>query len=291
MRILMVPVANRPESVAALRTSLALARDLGACVQAAHVRPHRYSAVALPPEAAFALSDHAIQEAADRAEESAADAAVAARQMIEELADSAGYSVVRRIRRTTSEGIVWSEQVGDPQHLMRVNGPFADLIVVSRPSTRRSYKARQFMEAALLDSSRPVLILPPRGAKTIGKRVVVAWDRTQNAMRAIVAALPILSQAETVSILTSGRGKEDGPKVSRVVAYLEAWGISARTHQTRGAKAHAIRDIDTHCDKQKADLLVMGSYSRSRMRERIFGGVTEHMLANTKRPILTVHYG
>ena len=43
-------------------------------------------------------------------------------------------------------------------------------------------------------------------------------------------------------------------------------------------------------DEMKADLLVMGSYSRSRMRERIFGGVTEHMLTHTKRPILTVHY-
>ena len=188
----------------------------------------------------------------DRAEESAAHAANEARQLIDELSEQAGFSLVRRIRRGTENGVVWSEQVGDPQHLMRVNGPFADLIVVSRPSTKRSYKARQFMEAALLDASRPVLILPPRGARTVGRRIVIAWDRTHNAMHAVVAALPLLQNADDVSILTSGTGKEDGPKVSRVVAYLEAWGISTTTHQTRGAKAHAINDINAHCGRNES---------------------------------------
>ncbi|MEO1037619.1 MAG: universal stress protein [Pseudomonadota bacterium] len=291
MRILMVPVANRPECVAAMRTTFNLARRLGACIQACHVRPHRYSAVVLPPEAAFALSDQAVQEAADRAEESAKQAANEARQMVDDMANDAGFSVVRRIRGGTDDGVVWSEQVGDPQHLMRVIGPFSDLLVVSRPSNKRSYKARQFLEAALLDSSRPVLVLPPRGARSVGERVVIAWDRTHNAMLAVIAAMPILQKAESVTVLTSGHGKEDGPKASRLVAYLSAWGIDAEHVQTRGARANPVKDIDATCEKAKADLLVMGSYSRSRLRERIFGGVTEHMLNNTKRPILTIHNG
>ena len=289
MRILLVPVANRPECVAALKTTFKLANQLGACVQAAHVRPHRYSAVVLPPEAAYALSDQAIAEVADRAEQDANQAAGAARQLVDELAEASDFSVVKRIRKNTTDSIAWSELVGDPQHLMRVNGPFADLVVVSRPSTKKSFKARQFMEAALLDSPRPVLVLPPRGSRSVGERVVIAWDRTHNAMQAVVAAMPILAGADSVSIIASGGGKEDGPKPGRLVRYLEAWGIDATVHETRGAKANAIRDIEAHCDKAKADLLVMGSYSRSRLRERIFGGVTEHMLANTKRPLLTVH--
>ncbi len=291
MRVLMVPVANRPECVAALRTTLRVARELGAAVRACHVRPHRYSAVALPPEAAFAISDTLMEKASAEAEAKAERASGEAEKMVADIAASEDFSLARKISASTKDAVVWSEQVGDPAHLMRVIGPFADLITVSRPATRNSATARHFMESALLDTSRPVLILPPSGARSVGKRIVIGWDRTQNAMRAVVSALPFLQRADNVSVLTSGTGKEDGPKARALIAYLKAWGIDATTHQTRGSKVNAIDDISDHLREQRADLLVMGSYSRSRLRERIFGGVTEHMLTQSKRPILTVHHG
>ncbi|MEM1262027.1 MAG: universal stress protein [Pseudomonadota bacterium] len=291
MRVLMVPVANRPECVAALRATFDLAREHNACIQACHIRPHRYSAVALPPEGGFAISDASTVKASKAADARAKKAAKAAEEMLATVVAEEGFTLVKRLSGSSQSAVIWSEQVGDPSHLMRVQGPFADLLVVSRPETKKSYKAKEFLQAALLDSSRPVLVLPPRGARTVGNRIVIGWDRTHNAMAAVVAALPLLQRAESVTVLTSGAGKEDGPKAARLVSYLAAWGIKAKRVQTRNAKTTATEDIEAQAKESNADLVVMGSYSRSRLRERIFGGVTERMLAGTKRPLLTVHSG
>ena len=289
MRVIMVPVADRPECVAALKTTFPLAEALGASIQAFHVRPHRYSEVALPPEASFFVTGAALEQAAESTDAAAKQASTAARTMVAGLAEANGFSLVNRVNRDTERGIVWSEQVGYVQNLMSVLGPFADLLVVSRPKSKKSHIARQFMLSALMDTSRPVLILPHRGARKLGRRVVVAWDRTHQAMQAVVCALPLLRRAEHVSIFTSGVGKAEGPKARPLQDYLRAWGIDALVSKTRGAHVDAIKDIDEHMDSQSADLLVMGSYSRNRFRERVFGGVTDHMLTKARFPVLTVH--
>ncbi len=289
MRIIMVPVADRPESIAALRSAFAIATRLEANVEAFHVRPHRYSEVFLPAEASFLVSGAALEEQADALEETAARASDAAHVMVDTIAQVQGFELVKRFTANSTREIRWSEQVGDVQSLLSVMGPFADMLVVSRPKTRASRTARLFMSNAVLHSSRPVLILPPSGARSIGRRIVIAWDRTHEAMRAVVAALPLLAHAEHVSIFTSAGGKKDGPKAQPLKSYLAAWGIKASISRTRGAGADVIADIEEHYRDTDADLLVMGAYSRHRLRERVFGGVTHHMLYNARHPVFTIH--
>jgi len=77
-------------------------------------------------------------------------------------------------------------------------GPVSDLLVVSRPQGRRGRVARLFMLAALLDSSRPVLVLPQRGAPAIGQRISIAWNQSAEAARVVAAALPLIQRAEEV---------------------------------------------------------------------------------------------
>ncbi|MEM8982394.1 MAG: universal stress protein [Pseudomonadota bacterium] len=291
MRVFMVPVANRPECVAALRATFALAHQHNACVQACHIRPHRHSTVALPTDGGFTFATTTTAKGTKAAATRAKKAAKETHEMLASVVADAGFTLVKRLAGSSRSAVVWSEQVGDPSHLMRVQGPFADLLVVSRPNSKKSHKAKAFLQAALLDSSRPVLVLPPRRVQSVAKHILIAWDRTHNAMAAVVAALPLLQQAETVTVLTSGTGKEDGPKATRLIAYLTAWGIKAKRVQIRNKNTTATDDIEAQAQQSNADLVVMGSYSRSRLRERIFGGVTERMLAGTKRPLLTIHSG
>ncbi len=289
MRIIMVPVADRPECGIALDSAFALAERLQANIQACHFRPHRYSRVALPAEASYMLPRETLPElsAADR--KSAAAASRAARALVEKLALARGFTMKKAFNGRSLRELVWKEEVGHVGNLMPVIGPFADLIVVTRPRKASSRVARLFLEEALLGSGRPVLVLPPQRRVPVGSRVVIGWDQTRNAMRAVVAALPILKTAESVSIVTSGLGKPHGAKAGALVKYLKAWGIKAPVTRIPSARANEVADIDAELKERRADLLVIGSYSRSRFRERLFGGVTRHYLYDSTASVLTMH--
>jgi nucleotide-binding universal stress UspA family protein len=289
MRIIMVPVADRPESIAALDSAMSLAAHLSANVHACHIRPHRYSTVRLPAEASYLLPADELPEfsAADR--KSAETASKAAKELVEKIAASRNFTVRKQLNGTSERNLTWKEEVGHVEQLMPIIGPFADLIVVSRPKRANSRIARLFMEQALLYSSRPVLILPHGRRLKVGRRVVIGWDQTQNAMRSVVAAIPILQRADEVSILTSGTGKAHGAKAGQLLKYLRAWGIDANATRTRGSDDNEAGDLEAHLQDVNADLLVMGSYSRHRLRQRLFGGVTDHFLAKSKTPVLMTH--
>lgn len=289
MRIILVPVADRPECGKALDSAFALAARLDANVRACHIRPHRYSTVKLPAEAGAMLSDDELPRLSAADEKSAVAASRAARALVERLAAARDFSLVRRLNGESTRSIVWSEDVGSVQKLMPVIGPFADLIAVTRPRKKSSRIARLFLEESLLSSSRPVLVLPPGRRVVVGKRIVIGWDRTHNAMAAVVAALPLLRRAEAVSIVSSGAGKANGPKARRLVNYLQAWGVKATVRKTRDNTSDPVTDIAKQCEEFEADLLVIGSYSRSRFRQRIFGGVTEHFINRSRLPLLTIH--
>lgn len=286
MRIIMVPVADRPECAAALESAFSLADRLHANINACHIRPHRYSSVKLSAEANFRLPGKELPELSASDKKAAAASSAAAQALVRKLAAAQGLTFQKKLTGKSERCLIWSEQVGHVENLMPVIGPFADLIVVSRPKRASSHIARLFMEQALLYSSRPVLILPQARRLKLGRRIVIGWDQTQNAMRSVVAALPILQAAEEVSILTSGVGKPQGLKAGQLVNYLKTWGIPASSKRTRQTHSDEVADLDEHIEAANADLLIMGSYSRHRFRERLFGGVTEHYLNKSTVPVL-----
>jgi len=281
----MVPVADRPECAVALESAFSVAEHLGANVQAVHIRPHRYSRVVLPAEASYTLSLSSMPKLSEADSKSAAAASKAARALASRLAEARDFRLVRSLDGSSTRCLVWNEDVGHVENLMPVIGPFADLIAVTRPRKAGSKVARLFMTEALLHSSRPVLILPPGHKVQPGRRIVIGWDNTRHAMRSVVAALPFLARADAVTIATSGPGKPHGAKPGQLVKYLKAWGIKPELERARGARNDAVADLVAACEHRAADLLVVGSYSRSRFREYIFGGVTDYMLHRAPLPV------
>lgn len=274
MRVILVPVADRPECARALNVAFDMGSRLGACVSGAHIRPHRYSDVSLSP--AFA-------EAAWR-RKSTQKAPQAAQTLYARIAEQHGYDLIRRSR--VAPGALWAEKVGSPNIIMGIVGPVADLVVVSRPA-KSGGVADMFLNAALLDSGSPVLIVPQKVRRRIGKHIVIAWNQGAEVARTVSETMPILQAADQVTILTCGPEERAGPKASQLANYLRHYGISAERAQTKGRKVEA-EMMDAYKDVG-GDLLLAGAYSRSRWREKIFGGTTEYLLQKARMPLLTMH--
>lgn len=208
-------------------------------------------------------------------------APAAARALYEQIATQHGYALAKRAREAPCA--LWSEKVGSPETLLGIHGPLADLIVVSRPSGKGGV-ADLFLSGALTCSGRPVLILPPKARKRIGKRILIAWNQGTAAVLATKAAIPLLAQADEVTIASCGREDKAGPKSRQLADYLMHWGIRCHRVNTPGKAVEG--ELMAAYREAKSDLLIGGAYSRSRWRERVFGGTTEYLVRKAKIPVL-----
>jgi len=274
MRVILVPVADRPECANALKAAFDLGKRVGASVSGCHIRPHRLPEVSL----SMAFADAAWRK------KSTKTASKHAKTLYEQIAEHNGYDFIRRARVTP--GAMWSERVGSPGIVLSIVGPVSDLTVVSRPA-KRGGVADMFMNAALLESRCPVLILPKNGRKTVGTNVCIAWNQSSEAAKAVKAALPLLERAEKVTIVSCGPEDHIGPKSAQLAAYLAHWGIKSERVKTRGRDVEA--ELLASYKEAGANLLIAGAYSRNRWREKIFGGMTEYLIRRARMPVLMWH--
>jgi nucleotide-binding universal stress UspA family protein len=279
MSVILVPTADRPECVFALDAAFRLAETLDANVAGCHVRPQREEA----------WTDTIARRRVMRAEtaESGPIDSAGAKRLFAEAARSRGFAVTRRFAARHRQRAVWHELVGSPARALGIAGPVADFSVVSRPKPQGSGRARAFLLAALLDTGRPVLVLPQRPVRKLAQRVLIAWNQSAEAAAAVTAALPLLKLAERVVIVSSGPENRAGPKCSQLSQYLATFDVEAECLRTRGREVE--REIHEAYRDVEADLLVMGAYSRNRLREMLFGGVTEHMLFTANLPVFLLH--
>jgi nucleotide-binding universal stress UspA family protein len=211
----------------------------------------------------------------------------AARRLFAEAARGRGFAVTHRFAARHRQRAVWHDLVGSPSRALGIAGPVADFSVVSRPRPQGGNRARAFLLAALLDTSRPVLVLPQRRLSKLARCIVIAWNQSVEAAAAATAAVPLLQAAERVVILSAGPENRAGPRSSQLAQYLATFDVETECIRTRGRDVE--REIHEIYRDVKADLLVMGAYSRSRLREILFGGVTEHMLFATNLPVFMLH--
>ena len=142
-----------------------------------------------------------------------------------------------------------------------------------------------------LKSGRPVLIIPNQGTHPpVGKRIVLAWNGRREAARAVFDALPLLRQAESVSLVQIDPAHENGAESFDALSdaldrHVIRYG-SQVIKSTDGNVGHALLG---HCKSTDADLLVMGCYGHSRLREIVFGGATRYVLASMTLPVLMSH--
>ena len=167
-----------------------------------------------------------------------------------------------------------------------------DLIVVARPGSGRDEPRMATVEAALFDSGRPVLLVPPSApepASTLGETIVVSWNGSTETARAISFAMPFLLKARRVVVLTVKGATVEGPSGAEIAAMLRLHGVAATalTHEDERRSPGAT--ILAQARELGADLLVKGAYTQSRIRQLIFGGPTQHILEHAELPVLMAH--
>ena len=171
---------------------------------------------------------------------------------------------------------------------------YCDLVVLGQTSQDDPSFAvgANFPEQVILDSGCPALIIPYIGAlKTFGTKVLVAWNGSMEAMRAVHDAIPLLQRADIVDVVIFNpsedtQGREPGADIG---LYLSRQGVKVNLK----AEASEIRNIGNALLSRAADfgsdLIVMGCYGHSRFREVIMGGVSRTLLESMTVPVLMSH--
>jgi len=199
-----------------------------------------------------------------------------------------------RAHRVAAE---WRERDADSASVARMviaSARRADLVVLAQRDHAWPNSAHLDVDdAVIMAAGRPVLLLPNDGSVSASaRRVLIAWSDTREAGRAVFDALPLLQQAEAVRVISLG---PDTPDANPDEADLDICTALVRHHvkckATERIAAHADvgRSLTEQAIAQKADLLVMGCYGHSRLREFVLGGVSRYQLRHMIIPILMSH--
>jgi nucleotide-binding universal stress UspA family protein len=172
-----------------------------------------------------------------------------------------------------------------------VNAYYADLVVVVRPeSAGQTAVPPGLAESLVLSSGRPIIVFPPRSAVSQVRRILVAWNATRESIRAVADAMPLLAKAEAVEVLVvdhqrrpEGHGQEPGADIARHLAHHGAH-VEVRRLSSGGKDVGRL--LLSQAAAFGADLLVMGAYGHTQLREWMFGGVTRTVLYEAGLPVL-----
>lgn len=180
---------------------------------------------------------------------------------------------------------------GRPVESMLVRGRFADLAVVAQPSPDEADAATDYdLPADLIMSlGRPVLLVPYAGTfSDVGRRALIAWAGTRESARAVADALPLLAGGTADVLLVNPKG-ETAPIEAEIVAWLGRHGVTAKAHVAHTKEIDVSDVILSSASDLSADLIVMGGYGRSRLRELILGGTTHDILKHMTVPVVMSH--
>lgn len=196
--------------------------------------------------------------------------------------------------RAVREGISheWHRVPGGSDRAVTQEARCHDLLIVGQPdpSLERQWRSRAVLENILLNSGRPLLFIPHEGSfVSVGHRVLIAWDGTREAARAVEDAMPVLAMAqEVIALVVDLRGGK-ALSVEHLVALLERHGVITTTQGAR-SEGRPIGDVLLAKAKElNCDLLVMGGYGHRRFWEHLFGGPTYDVLRHLNVPVLMSH--
>ncbi|MBN2629594.1 MAG: universal stress protein [Rhodobacteraceae bacterium] len=209
-----------------------------------------------------------------------------------EAAVKAAFAAESPSLRATVEAAV--TQLGALTDLVAQRARFADLVLLARPYGKdQGAEAEAVVEAAMFEGQAPVLVLPESGlAKAVPGRIVIAWNQSREALRAVRAALPMLKQADMVTITIidpPAHGPERSDPGGMLCQMLVRHGVRAEVSVLARTLPRVSDVLSRHVRDSDADLLVMGAYGHSRFREAILGGATRNMLEQSTVPVLMAH--
>jgi len=289
---IIVPVTGAKGDAAALASAFVAAKPFNAHVRALLVHPDPRFSI---PFTGAPLSPEVVQNLVNAADEMNAIAAKAARATFAEAAQRTGATVVECPIRADSVTCSFAEMEGFFATSVGKAARLCDLVVFGSVSASDGPDVNECFVEILTRTDKPVLLAASEGNRLTGS-IAVAWDGSNAACHAVMSAMPFLQRAEKVTILHVGEalkysetGWSNRTSLGELKEYLGLHGIGAAIQNfEQGIKSTGEALLDAALSVG-ADLLVMGGYGHSHLREMVFGGVTAHIRSHARLPVLMVH--
>lgn len=278
IKIILVPLDGSERSAEVLDTALVIAKRFDAHIKAVHVREHSIEMFNLP--AAYRdeyakMSSRAVDEIID-----------SVKKQFNSFCNIHKVKVARKPSAASEVSASLHVLEGDAETVLDRESRLVDVIAMSRPTRHRigGPGVGELHESLMLHSGRPVLVVPPAEDWTPRRadRAAIGWNDSVEASRALALTLPWLTQMKKVTVLVS---KKREASASDVVDYLKRHGCKA-DHQVIVGGGNVGKKMLATCGEIGAEFLVVGGFSHTRTRQRLFGGVTSYLLSNTN--IITV---
>jgi nucleotide-binding universal stress UspA family protein len=208
---------------------------------------------------------------------------------------TAAKEIEARIKaRETSSGIrtEWRYREGDIRAVFTQHSHYTDIVLLAQGSGDDVPvgPALNLPGDLVLTAGRPVMVVPWKGARTpIGKRVLIGWNGSTEATRALNDALPILEKADAVKILTVGEEDTHHLQGSEIAQHLSRHGVKAEADHAQESDSSSSETLIFEAKDFGADLLICGAWGHSRMFETVLGGVTRDLLRRMELPLLMSH--
>ena len=276
MKTILVPTENHDTMQSALETALLLARRCDSYIEGFALRWSINEFIGGDMAGGIPLETYKDDSAED---------AKQARHVFESFMQK--YDVPRSTGTTVSLSFGWLDEAPEGESFVGSYGRVFDVIVINRPDANSIGLYNRAIKSGLFESGRPILLSPPSPPRQIASNVLIAWNCSTEQARAIALAMPLLQKADRVTVLTvTGGTGVPGPSAEQLIRYLQRNGIAAKPMRVELDGRSTGEAILATAQSLGCDLLIKGAYTQSRLRQMIFGGATQHVLANAALPVL-----
>jgi nucleotide-binding universal stress UspA family protein len=261
-----LPLVGQPRAatLAAIEKCVAVAADLGA----------RITGLALEDDA-FVLPKAVFPDGPERADAGVLREAGDMQQLLNAFTNAASRVGVRALSRS---GRVPADLIAST---LAEHARYSDLTLI--PVKPHDSRSENIIETFLFESGRPLLLCPEQHAETLRpefEHVVIAWDQSARAARAVGDALPIIQAAASVRIVTVADDRTDAIAQSglSLVHHLREHGVYASFETVKGSDSSIGKVLGSFAQSHAIDAIVMGAYHHSRLNETVWGGVTKTVI-------------
>ena len=285
MKTILVPLEESKVLPSVLDCAFLVSQKFGSYIEGLHIRPLPAEVLTAAGEGLYAGAMDLIENLDQRDNERAKRT----REQFESFMTKHGVQFGNVGENREKPIANWLEESMPGDEVVGNRGRLFDLIVVGRPISGAATPSRSRLESAIFESGRLTLIAPPTSPTGLGKTIVIAWNRSTETARTVALAMPFLEQAKRVIILSIENYGVPGPDGNELRKSLSRNGIETQASVIPKMDRTVSQTILEETMLIGGDLLIKGAYTHSRLRQMIFGGVTNEILATTELPVLMSH--
>lgn len=287
-KTILLPLQTKETADALMSSGLLIAGHVRAHLQVRHVRAIPES---FPPADFYSHPFGIAPRVTSRQSDIQGYHAKALRESFEAACARAGAHIINMEKASSKKGLTasWTEIPGYIPEAFAAPSRLSDLCIWMLPGEAVSRAERQIADCLLMESASPLLLMPGTGIRKAPERIIIAWDGSLQAARALKLSIPFLQGAAQTLIITVGAEDFQAPGVADVADFLALHGVRATSRRVATGREEVARRLLGEAKKLDADMIVSGGYSHARIQEQFLGGVTRYLITHADLPLFLAH--